>query len=708
MALASLIVSIGADLTDLNRAVDGTDRQIQRFGRKLTGFGQSLSIAVTAPLTAIAAVGIRSAQQLESFGAALRVLIGDAERADGVFDELYEFSAKSPFDWKSLSDGTRMLAAFGVEAEEIVPTLRRIGDIASGTGNNIAELAELYGKAQVQGRLMAEDINQLTGRGIPIIAELAKQFGVAESEVRGLVSSGQVGFSNLEEAFVSLTSEGGKFYDMTAIMSETSAGKMATLKDSFEQVADIVGARLLPVFDAAVEKVQRWVQWFVELDEGTQNIIVAVGGFAAAMGPLLLAVGTALKYWPLMKIGIKALTGPIGLTMAAVVALGIAWAKWGDDIKWIVNSTVAAVVKFAQDVAKRLEWLTGPLATLLTAWWEFEKAVVKLMGDLAAFVIGKAAEIVTGLFEWLRDKLAPLGRAVETVIQPIVTFFGDLSRSVVRISEEIVAKVWDVFTGGLRRVADGVATGLGWITDKFQHMSDVLVGNSIVPDMVQLIKAEFDDLSEHMILTTVEATARTTEEFAKIEASFTDTMNGTLRATQDAVRAWSDVLPESVAEVVDKVSGVWEKIHTALTLKDTLQETWRDWVDFATRFVGAVNDLWKKVGFVLGKLAEVFSGPRMVGVTGGYQQGGGVPFYAPPGSQPAYSMDPGMSYSVNPVAASTGAGPVEIQIGPIVVQGNVIGTTVEDLAAALAVPISRALGREVAVNRQRAGGAFAS
>ena len=47
----------------------------------------------------------------------------------------------------------------------------------------VNQIAELYGKARVQGRLFAEDINQLTGRGIPIIGELAKQFGVSDSQV---------------------------------------------------------------------------------------------------------------------------------------------------------------------------------------------------------------------------------------------------------------------------------------------------------------------------------------------------------------------------------------------------------------------------------------------------------------------------------------------------------------------------------------------
>ena len=74
--------------------------------------------------------------------------------------------------------------------------------------------------------MFAEDINAgLTGRGVPIIAEFAAQFGVAESEVRELVESGQIGFAELEQAFVSLTGEGGKFFDLLGTQSGTVVAK---------------------------------------------------------------------------------------------------------------------------------------------------------------------------------------------------------------------------------------------------------------------------------------------------------------------------------------------------------------------------------------------------------------------------------------------------------------------------------------------------
>lgn len=458
--VGSATIELLGDSSQFEKEMEKASRKFQQVGSSLTSIGSALSLGVTAPLAAIAGIGIKSAQQLESFGAALRVLIGDADKANAVFDDLYEFSAGSPFDWRSLSDGTRMLAAFGVEAEEIVPTLKRIGDVSSGTGNNIAELAELYGKAKVQGRLMAEDINQLTGRGIPIIQEFAKQFGVAESEVKGLVSSGVVGFANLEAAFVSLTSEGGKFFGMTEQMADTSAGRFARLKDSFEQVSDIVGARLLPVFDGIVVRLQKASDWFVNLDEGAQTTIVLLGGLAAAVGPVMVALGGIITAGntvagvfgtnlPAVLSRLLPFLGPAGLIAGGLVALGVIWFKWGDTISlavravWdVVRDRMSGVVDFIRSAFS--------LTVDAAVWWynNVTKPVIRFVGVLGEWLIDKGGWIIekfAGALLKVADVIAPgLAngiRAVQSFVSDIGARFEELRNESLLPTEQALDSV---------------------------------------------------------------------------------------------------------------------------------------------------------------------------------------------------------------------------------------------------------------------------
>lgn len=321
--------------TGLTQAESAADRSLGKIDRRLTSIGESftkvgtrLTIGVTAPLTALGAIGVRSAMQLETFAASLRVLIGDAEKANVVFDELYEFSANVPFDWRSLTEATRVLAAFGTEAEDVIDTLGMLGDIAAGVQMPIQDLAEAYGRVQVTGRITMLDINTLARNGINLWSEFATVLGVTEGEVRDLVSAGAVGFPELQAAFKNLTSEGGRFFGMMDAQSETTQGRLNRLKDSFEQVTDVIGERLLPIFDRLIAAGQAATDWFNNLDDASQRAIVGLGTMAAVLGPLLTTVGLLATQIPkvtaalaALRVGGLALAGPAGWAVLGVSAL---------------------------------------------------------------------------------------------------------------------------------------------------------------------------------------------------------------------------------------------------------------------------------------------------------------------------------------------------------------------------------------------------
>ncbi|MCK9513748.1 MAG: tape measure protein [Pigmentiphaga sp.] len=323
------LTSVKRELASVTTELKTQESLFDKLGGTMTRVGGVLSLGVTAPLTILGATGVRSAQQLEVFQRSLETLTGNAEAARDVFEELYEFDTSTTFSWPSLTKATTLLAAFNVESQDLIPTLSRLGDISAAVNMNIDELAEIYGKAKVQGRLFMEDINQLSGRGIPIVQELAAQFGVAESEIRGMVAEGKVGFSDIEQAFVTMTSEGGRFFEMMKTQTDTSEGRMMALRKEFEQVTDMIGDALLPTVDRLVGVARDAVKWFVDLDESTRQLIINVGLFAAALGPLLIGLGQAVRVVGQLRTAFVALraagllmAGPTGWVVLGVAAIG--------------------------------------------------------------------------------------------------------------------------------------------------------------------------------------------------------------------------------------------------------------------------------------------------------------------------------------------------------------------------------------------------
>lgn len=241
-----LTATAGGFLGTIARAGQGVRnfaRQASESNSAMTAMGSRVSmltnqmsglLGVAGGLSGIGALGfgVKAAAEAEQAQVAFEVITGSAEKAQRVIADLEQFAAKTPFTMPGLTAATRKMLAFGSTPAGVIDELRMLGDVSSAVGMDIGELAEIYGKNRVQGRLAMEDINQLTGRGIPIIQELARQFGVAESEVRELVSSGQVHFRHLEVAFQSLTSEGGRFAGMMAKQSKTLSGIWSTLTDN--------------------------------------------------------------------------------------------------------------------------------------------------------------------------------------------------------------------------------------------------------------------------------------------------------------------------------------------------------------------------------------------------------------------------------------------------------------------------------------------
>lgn len=245
-------------------------RTLNEMSRAATGVALSLSAGA---LTAAGVAAIKLAADVETTRVQFEVLTKSADKANQLLGEITELAASTPFQKMELADAGRKLLAFGSSAEDVVVQLRQIGDIAALTGNSITELAELYGKAQVQGRLFAEDINQLTGRGIPIIQELAKQFGVTDAEVKKLVEDGKVGFANIQQAFADMTSGAGQFAGGMERLSETTAGKLSTLKDNLSEIAVEIGERLLPSVNAFVDAILEAFRPGGPLDNGMTTLI---------------------------------------------------------------------------------------------------------------------------------------------------------------------------------------------------------------------------------------------------------------------------------------------------------------------------------------------------------------------------------------------------------------------------------------------------
>ena len=258
-------VAINVDSSGAVSKLRQVQTQAQQTERAFGG------IAAAATKLAVAFGGIQAAKfifvktaELESQTRSLQVLTGSAEKAGQIIKELQQLGAVTPFTSTELIDSAKRLQAFGVEADKVVETTKRLADVSGATGAELSGLVTAYGQVQAKGRLQGEELLQFQERGVALQAELRKMYGLSGEEFQKALEKGRIGSEAVEVAILRLTSAGGKYANGAIAQSDTLNGRLSTLQDSIGVLAQTIGNTLAPVFQwaltqatAVVSEIQR-------------------------------------------------------------------------------------------------------------------------------------------------------------------------------------------------------------------------------------------------------------------------------------------------------------------------------------------------------------------------------------------------------------------------------------------------------------------
>ena len=171
--------------------------------------------------------------EMERQEIAFEVMLGSAEKAKTLLNELSDVAETSPFGIMGITDTARQLKSYGIETENLVETIKRLGDVATGVNVPISRIGLVYGQVRTKGRLMGDDLRQFSEAGVPLLDELAKAFGKSTLEITKMKEKGEVTFSMVEQALINMTSEGGQFYKMMDRGNDTVLGQ-------FDEFGDVI------------------------------------------------------------------------------------------------------------------------------------------------------------------------------------------------------------------------------------------------------------------------------------------------------------------------------------------------------------------------------------------------------------------------------------------------------------------------------------
>ena len=294
---------------------------------------------------------------LEQTEIAFEVMLGSAEKAQKTLKELYDFADKTPFDTDQVVQAGRKLLAFGINADEIGEKLQKLGDIAASFDDrDIGGLATIFGKITAMGKAQAEELQQLTDRGVPILTTLAEMYGVTSQEILDMGSKGQITAEVIDAAFSKMTGAGGLYEGMMERIADTLGGKASTAmskwKTAVAKAGKALGAILKPALTAVIGIMNFLGDTGMTIVAG---VATAFSAFAAAAGAAKLAM-VLLGKTVVVKMKVIAaamLTNPIGQFL---LATGLA---------------VALVIKYLDEVVIGLKVFWGYLKLAYNVWKDF-------------------------------------------------------------------------------------------------------------------------------------------------------------------------------------------------------------------------------------------------------------------------------------------------------------------------------------------------
>lgn len=296
--IADLLIKIGADSYEFQQKAKEVEKGLAGLEKKLTNVGKTLSMRLTAPLVALGAVSLKNAdvqQQAES--RLLNALKGRSDIQQRLLTQASELQSRSVLGDEVIIGQQAYLASLGMTEEQIGKVIEASAQLSAATGMTLESAVKNL--AKTFGGLTGE-----LGESIPKLKEFTTE-QLKNGEAVDFILQNYKGFAE------------------TA--AKEGLGAVKQLKNAWGDFTEQIGAVMIPAVNTLAKALSKVVAALQSMSPLTKKVIVTIGGVAASIAPLSLAIGGVIKTLPMMASGFTALLSPVGLVVAAILALGAAF-----------------------------------------------------------------------------------------------------------------------------------------------------------------------------------------------------------------------------------------------------------------------------------------------------------------------------------------------------------------------------------------------
>ncbi len=476
---------VDRELTNIQNklAKMGSMQNVKQSMQGVTSMATKMTLGFAA-MTAGVGFFLNEAGQFNKTQIAFETMTGSVEKGRKLLEELHAFAMKTPFTLTDVEQNASMLLGMGIATEKVIPTMKALGDVASGINRPLAMVALNYGQIRTTGVMLGTELRDFGRQGVPIVAQLSKQLKVSEDVIHKMASARQISFEMVEKAFKDMTSGTGKFANLMFKQAKTWPIMMSNFGILLKIAARRIGQELLPKAKKMLATLMDWIKIneklisdnLVDFYKGFFDLMIRGGKFLRDMAPKvktlvdsLGGLGRILKVVAglmLITFGLKVanMIGTVAMGIGSMIALmtgmlppAVAFNVALGFLPVIIGAAIVLLALLAEDINSFFTGGNSMLGELIERWSDWLTAMKDITNILTLFnplhaLINLMTTLITGksIGTWLTEGFeafinSSAFKKVSEFFSAIGGFFSDVAGGVKNTAQSVTEAISTAF-----------------------------------------------------------------------------------------------------------------------------------------------------------------------------------------------------------------------------------------------------------------------
>lgn len=459
-------------------------------------------------------------------------------------------SAQASLAGWSLEDTAAALALFadhGVKGSDAGTSLKTMLQRLAAPTDQAAEAIAAYGLNIRDSNGKMKDISgiadELTGKlgGLSDAerdAALQTIFGSDASRAAAiLMQSGSEGLAK----YIAATNDATAAETMANAQKGELSWALENMGGAVESASIAFGTALAPAITAVAGVIGNVAEAFASLPAGVQTGIAVVLALVAALGPLLMVIGSVVAALPAISEGFAVLGGALAIPLAPAAAVVAAIAAIAAAIyaAWTTSETFRAAVMAGVDaISSKVQEICAFLAPYVQAFLDQIVSTVQVAMDALGPVIGAVLTVIV-------STVVPILTSImDTVAQVLATILATVTNVMAAVST-VIQGAWQIISGIFQTVLGVIlAVTTGDFTMLQQGVTSIMQGtmvaiNGVMQAILSIVSGAWNAVKAVFIGVCNAVSGAISGAFNGIKSVIDSTMNGAKSTVSGALSAIS-------------------------------------------------------------------------------------------------------------------------------------------------------------------------